>query len=163
MKRLLGIFQRPMKKQSLKAWAGILVVGSLLSGCGYISDTSSNAWQGTKSLFTFGGDSTEDIVPIIEPTPIIEDGEQVTDFNLSPQAAEDYLGQYSRDAQNKAFAAAPGGAFGVAFGYQSIDAAKNSALAKCAQDLKPGDLECVIYDESGSIVLLLPARMNRVP
>ena len=73
------------------------------------------------------------------------------------------MGQYARDAQNKAFAAAPGGAFGVAFGYQDIQSAKNSALAKCAQDLKPGDLECVIYDENGQIVLLIPARLNRVP
>lgn len=151
-----------MTNQSLKALAGILVAGSLLTGCSYITETSSNAWQGTKNLFG-GGDTSDDVAPVIEETPVVQSGEQITDFNLSPQAAEDYLGQYARDAQNKAFAAAPGGAFGVAFGYQDIQSAKNSALAKCAQDLKPGDLECVIYDENGQIVLLIPARLNRVP
>ena len=152
-----------MTNQSLKALAGILVAGSLLTGCSYISETSSGAWQGTKNLFTRGGDTSDEIAPVIEETPIVESGEQISDFNLSPQGAEDYLGQYSRDPQSKAFAAAPGGAFGVSFGYQDIQSAKNSALAKCAQDLKPGDLECVIYDENGQIVLLLPARLQRVP
>lgn len=83
-------------------------------------------------------------------------------MNWTPAATRDYNGQYKQDANNKSFALSPDGAYGVAFGYANSDEATSAALRQCRADLKPGQLDCVVFDVNGSIVLLLPADIPRI-
>ena len=83
-------------------------------------------------------------------------------MNWTPAATRDYNGQYKRDANNKTFALSPDGAYGVSFGYASSDEASAAALRQCRADLKPGQLDCVVFDVNGQIVLLLPADIPRI-
>ena len=90
-----------------------------------------------------------------------EDTELVRDLdpNVTPQMAQDYLGQYQLDSRHKVFAISPSGAFGVAEGFSSVDDAKIRAVAECEKDLQPGDLGCVVYDVDGVVVFRPPQRV----
>ncbi|MGB0482230.1 MAG: hypothetical protein ACPGPA_08340 [Alphaproteobacteria bacterium] len=90
-----------------------------------------------------------------------DDTELVRDLdpNVTPQMAQDYLGQYQLDARHKVFAISPSGAFGVAEGFSSVDDAKIKAVAECEKDLQPGDLGCVVYDVDGVVVFRPPQRV----
>lgn len=90
-----------------------------------------------------------------------EDTELVRDLdpNITPQMAQDYLGQYQLDSRHKVFAISPSGAFGVAEGFSSVDDAKIRAVAECEKDLQPGDLGCVVYDVDGVVVFRPPQRV----
>ncbi len=83
------------------------------------------------------------------------------DINWTPEGARDYHGQYKSDPQNKAFAISPSGPYGVAFGYPTAEQAEAAALAECRLDVNPGQLDCVVFDRNGTIVLQLPARVAR--
>lgn len=84
---------------------------------------------------------------------------QDLDPNVTPQMAQDYLGQYQLDKRHKVFAISPSGAFGVAEGFSSVDDAKIRAVAECEKDLQPGDLGCVVYDVDGVVVFRPPQRV----
>ncbi|MBB24307.1 MAG: hypothetical protein CME02_02115 [Geminicoccus sp.] len=90
-----------------------------------------------------------------------DDTELVRDLdpNVTPQMAQDYLGQYQLDVRHKVFAISPSGAFGVAEGFSSVDDAKIKAVAECEKDLQPGDLGCVVYDVDGVVVFRPPQRV----
>lgn len=81
------------------------------------------------------------------------------DPNVTPQMAQDYLGQYQLDSRHKVFAISPSGAFGVAEVFSSVDDAKIRAVAECEKDLQPGDLGCVVYDVDGVVVFRPPQRV----
>jgi len=81
------------------------------------------------------------------------------DPNVTPQMAQDYLGQYQLDSRHEVFAISPSGAFGVAEGFSSVDDAKIRAVAECEKDLQPGDLGCVVYDVDGVVVFRPPQRV----
>jgi hypothetical protein len=83
------------------------------------------------------------------------------DINWTPEGARDYHGQYKSDPQNKAFAISPSGPYGVAFGYPTAEQAEAAALAECRLDVSPGQLDCLVFDRNGTIVLQLPARVSR--
>ena len=89
-------------------------------------------------------------------------GELVPNLTLSAEAARDYSANYSRDPSNKAFAVSPSGAFGVAFGASTVSDAERGALEKCMQDVRPGDLECAVYDVNGTIAFRGSVRLRRV-
>lgn len=84
-------------------------------------------------------------------------GKQLVDeISLDAVAQQDYSGQYQNDAPNKAFAVAPSGEYGVAFGQPSQQQAEQEALRECRNFLQPGSLDCTIYDINGSIVVITP-------
>lgn len=93
---------------------------------------------------------------------------ELNKFDLNTMAAKDYLGLYQKDKNNKAFAVSPlvdgknEGAFAAASGRKTIDEARSNALAECRSFLKKGDLDCIIYDINGSIVLTVPVRLPEV-
>lgn len=90
-----------------------------------------------------------------------QDSELVQDLdpNVTPQMAQDYLGQYQLDKRHKVFAISPSGAFGVAEGFSSVEDAKIRAVSECEKDLQPGDLGCVVYDVDGVVVFRPPQRV----
>lgn len=128
-------------------------VGSLLmlslSGCGAFSGVTE-------------GDAGNPLSNALNNLGILqEDTELVRDLdpNVTPQMAQDYLGQYQLDSRHKVFAISPSGAFGVAEGFSSVDDAKIRAVAECEKDLQPGDLGCVVYDVDGVVVFRPPQRV----
>ena len=108
------------------------------------------------------GNSDSPITNVLNNFGILqEDTELVRDLdpNITPQMAQDYLGQYQLDSRHKVFAISPSGAFGVAEGFSSVDDAKIRAVAECEKDLQPGDLGCVVYDVDGVVVFRPPQRV----
>ena len=90
------------------------------------------------------------------------DSEVVRTLELRDEALADYLGPYQNDGLHKAFAVSGNGVkFGAAFNYDSQDEAQRAALAKCTEALVTGDIECVVYDVDGEIVLFLPVTLRK--
>ncbi|MGB1162001.1 MAG: hypothetical protein ACPG40_12380 [Alphaproteobacteria bacterium] len=122
---------------------GVLLLLSLTSCSAFSSDGSGGS--GFLSNLGIFKDDTE-LVQDLDP-------------NVTPQMAQDYLGQYQLDSRHKVFAISPSGAFGVAEGFSSVDDAKIRAVAECEKDLQPGDLGCVVYDVDGVVVFRPPQRV----
>jgi hypothetical protein len=147
---------RDEMNQRRKRWMGSKIgvaIGSLF----FLSLTSCSAFSGDG-----GGDGSNPISGALSSLGILqEDSELVRDLdpNVTPQMAQDYLGQYQLDSRHKVFAISPSGAFGVAEGFSSVDDAKIRAVAECEKDLQPGDLGCVVYDVDGVIVFRPPQRV----
>lgn len=142
--------------QSRKRWMGSkagVAIGSLIC----LSLTSCSAFSGSAD-----SDGGNPISGALNSLGILqEDSELVRDLdpNVTPQMAQDYLGQYQLDSRHKVFAISPSGAFGVAEGFSSVDDAKIRAVAECEKDLQPGDLGCVVYDVDGVVVFRPPQRV----
>lgn len=120
-----------------------------LSGCAAISTSASSEDD------SFLMDFFSSLGLFRDDTELVRD----LDPNVTPQMAQDYLGQYQLDARHKVFAISPSGAFGVAEGFSSVDDAKIKAVAECEKDLQPGDLGCVVYDVDGVVVFRPPQRV----
>lgn len=120
-----------------------------LSGCAAISTSASSEDD------NFLMDFFSSIGLFRDDTELVRD----LDPNVTPQMAQDYLGQYQLDARHKVFAISPSGAFGVAEGFSSVDDAKIKAVAECEKDLQPGDLGCVVFDVDGVVVFRPPQRV----
>ena len=127
----------------------VVASGLLLSSCG------ASSW--------FGRGDKNDNASIDYNDPVISQtaGELVERLQLSDKANADLNANYRNDPNNKAFAASPSGAFGVAFGATTMREAKQAALEKCMQDVVPGDLECIVYDVNGTRVFR-PTELRRV-
>lgn len=142
--------------QSRLRWIGAragtfaaLVPVVILSGCAAV--TSANGRYDDSFLMNF----FTSLGLFRDDTELVRD----LDPNVTPQMAQDYLGQYQLDARHKVFAISPSGAFGVAEGFSSVDDAKIKAVAECEKDLQPGDLGCVVYDVDGVVVFRPPQRV----
>ena len=142
--------------QSRLRWIGAragtlaaLVPVMILSGCAAV--TSGNGRDDDSFLMNF----FTSLGLFRDDTELVRD----LDPNVTPQMAQDYLGQYQLDARHKVFAISPSGAFGVAEGFSSVDDAKIKAVAECEKDLQPGDLGCVVYDVDGVVVFRPPQRV----
>ena len=143
--------------QSRLRWIGAragtlaaLVPIMILSGCAAV--TSANGRDDDSFLMNF----FTSLGLFRDDTELVRD----LDPNVTPQMAQDYLGQYQLDARHKVFAISPSGAFGVAEGFSSVDDAKIKAVAECEKDLQPGDLGCVVYDVDGVVVFRPPQRVT---
>lgn len=144
------LFQSSSKIAS-PLFTAVIASSLFLSGCGTIGKIGNVFNRGSSASDT----PVEAIVPSSQP------GEEVSSLKLSADGMADYNGNYRNDPNNKAFAASPAGAFGVAFGAASMQDAKQAALEKCMQDVVPGDLECIVYDVNGTKVFR-PTRLRRV-
>jgi len=142
--------------QHLNRWMGSsagVLAGSLLilslGGCSVLSGLTQ-------------GQEDSSVSNVLNNLGILQaDTELVRDLdpNVTPQMAQDYLGQYQLDSRHKVFAISPSGAFGVAEGFSSVDDAKIQAVSECEKDLQPGDLGCVVYDVDGVVVFRPPQRV----
>ena len=127
---------------------GILLLLSLTSCSAFSGLTGGGSGSGDSGFLSNLGIFKDD-------TELVQD----LDPNVTPQMAQDYLGQYQLDSRHKVFAISPSGAFGVAEGFSSVDDAKIRAVAECEKDLQPGDLGCVVYDVDGVVVFRPPQRV----
>ncbi len=91
-----------------------------------------------------------------------DDGkEPVSQLILSASAQHDYIGTYRQDQGHKAFAMSPDGAFAAAHTFPTADLAVAAALINCNARVQFGQLECLVYDINGVIVVQGPTRLRR--
>lgn len=160
-----------MSRLAALALAGALVMS--LSSCDRVGSRFSKFSERIRSIGNRNAAPAQQVPPPVGALPsqapnfstANAGGATVTvseaDINWTPEGARDYHGQYKSDPQNKAFAISPSGPYGVAFGYPTAEQAEAAALAECRLDVTPGQLDCVVFDRNGTIVLQLPTRISR--
>lgn len=162
-------------KSVLKACCA-LVFCTILVGCqgstttadGSSSQTSAEgSWLSRvrgwgAALRGVGVKQSEDISPTSSAgAGLYLNAQRVYDIQLSSEASRDYFGQYQSDAQQKAFAVSPDGPYGVAYGFLHSSEAQKSALQRCNEAVRKGQMLCVVYDLNGIRQLNFPITVNR--